>query len=178
MRKFLSQGSHRFEILSEYESVVRFCTVEESLAFLRKFKNDAMQMAALRESIAAHCQDAHRLDNDQVLKRFAELLVTGRKVMIRRFPSVKSSSSSQPEKEQKSEGREKVKPSSSSWIEINLKDGQGNLVGGERYRIRLPDGSVQEGSLDDFGHAEHYGINKGSCEISFPDLDDEEWSRV
>ncbi len=69
-------------------------------------------------------------------------------------------------------------PAQKSWIEINLKDAKGNPVAGERYRIKLPDGSVQEDNLDAFGHAEYYEINRGECEVSFPDLEDYEWNKV
>jgi len=69
-------------------------------------------------------------------------------------------------------------PRPKSWVEINLKDADGNPVPGERYRIKLPDGSVQEGALDAFGHAEYYEINRGNCDVGFPDLDDMEWSKA
>jgi hypothetical protein len=63
-------------------------------------------------------------------------------------------------------------PGPQSWIEIYLRDDEGQPVAGERYRIKMPDGHVEEGTLDSFGHAEYYGINPGTCEVSFPGLKD------
>lgn len=57
------------------------------------------------------------------------------------------------------------------WIEINLKDEMGQPVAGERYKVKLPDGTVDEGTLDDQGHARVAGIDPGSCDITFPDRD-------
>jgi type VI secretion system secreted protein VgrG len=57
------------------------------------------------------------------------------------------------------------------WIEINLVDEAGQPVPGERYKIKLPDGTVDEGTLDDKGHARVAGIDPGSCQITFPGRD-------
>ena len=61
------------------------------------------------------------------------------------------------------------------WIEINLVDEIGKPIPGERYKIKLPDGSVDEGTLDDQGHARIDSIDPGSCEISFPDREKHAW---
>jgi type VI secretion system secreted protein VgrG len=62
-----------------------------------------------------------------------------------------------------------------SWIEIELKDEDGNPVPGERYRITLPDGSVYEGTLDEKGLARVDHIDPGTCQITFPELDEDVW---
>ncbi len=63
-----------------------------------------------------------------------------------------------------------------SWIEIELVDEEDNPVPGERYRITLPDGkTLAEGRLDDKGFARVDGIDPGTCQITFPDLDKEAW---
>lgn len=62
-----------------------------------------------------------------------------------------------------------------TWIEIELKDDDGNPVPGERYRIKLPDGSTREGSLDANGRARADGINPGTAQVSFPDIDADDW---
>ena len=62
-----------------------------------------------------------------------------------------------------------------TWIEIVLKDNQGNPVAHERYRVKLPDGSMREGSLDGDGKARVDGIKPGSAQVSFPDRDGDEW---
>jgi hypothetical protein len=181
MRKSLHQGSDRFEILGRHDSVLKFHDIPSAIEFLRRFKDDPINMASLRACVAADSHDVDRLDAEQVLARFAALLVIGKIVMIRSFMPADGP---RPELEpagQQPEAREKARartPRPKSWVEINLKDARGDPVAGERYRIKLPDGSVEEGNLDAFGHAEYYEINRGSCEVSFPDLEDEEWSKA
>lgn len=60
-----------------------------------------------------------------------------------------------------------------SWIEIELKDDDGNPVAGEAYRVEVPDGSLAEGSLDEKGFARVEGIDPGTCKVSFPNRDKE-----
>lgn len=62
-----------------------------------------------------------------------------------------------------------------TWIEIELKDDDGNPVPNERYRIRLADGSTREGHLDANGRARVDGIEPGTAQVSFPDIDANEW---
>ncbi|BBO81503.1 hypothetical protein [Desulfosarcina ovata] len=62
-----------------------------------------------------------------------------------------------------------------SWIEIELVDEEDQPVPGEKYKITLPDGSVATGTLDEKGFARVDGIDPGTCQITFPDLDKEAW---
>ena len=63
------------------------------------------------------------------------------------------------------------------WVEIKLEDEEGQPVPGARYRIELKDGSAIEGTLDKEGKARHDGLDRGSCKITFPDMDKEAWER-
>lgn len=45
----------------------------------------------------------------------------------------------------------------------------------KRYRIVLPDESVREGQLDQFGRAVINDIDPGTCKVSFPDFDAADW---
>ena len=66
--------------------------------------------------------------------------------------------------------------SKKSWIEIKLVDEQGNPIPGERYEVRLPDGTaVARGNLDQNGFARVDGIDPGSCDVTFPDRDQSAW---
>jgi hypothetical protein len=64
------------------------------------------------------------------------------------------------------------------WIEIALVDRRGEPVGGEAYRVLLPDGAVREGRLDADGRARLTDIEPGACEVTFPNLDAAEWRRA
>jgi hypothetical protein len=58
-----------------------------------------------------------------------------------------------------------------SWIAIQLVDQNNRPVPGETYRIKLPDGSTVEDDLDKNGSARITGIDAGTCQVSFPNLD-------
>jgi type VI secretion system secreted protein VgrG len=62
-----------------------------------------------------------------------------------------------------------------TWIEIVLRDAEGDPVGGERYQIVTPDGKKREGHLDAAGRAREDGIVPGECQVTFPDLAPDDW---
>jgi hypothetical protein len=87
-------------------------------------------------------------------------------------------------------GSEKAKPykppqtkeekaQKTSWIEIEMVDEEDQPVPGMAYRITLPDGeTVAEGTLDEKGFARVDGIEPGTCQITFPDLDQDAWQKI
>ena len=83
-----------------------------------------------------------------------------------------TSSSSTPHRPPENQQEREERP---SWIEIELVGEDNQPVPGERYRVKLPDGSVDEGVLDQKGFARIEGFLPGACEISFPDLDQDAW---
>jgi hypothetical protein len=63
-----------------------------------------------------------------------------------------------------------------TWIGIELYDEDtGAPIPNERYRLVLPDGSTQEGNLDENGRAEVDEIDFGVCKVTFPDIHAKEW---
>jgi uncharacterized Zn-binding protein involved in type VI secretion len=63
-----------------------------------------------------------------------------------------------------------------SWVEIELVDQKGRPVPYERYRVKAPGFDRPfEGFLDEKGLARLDGIDPGTCQISFPDLDAASW---
>lgn len=62
-----------------------------------------------------------------------------------------------------------------SWIAIKLVDENNFCVPGEAYRVTLPDGTNVEGDLDEKGYACVKGIDPGTCQVTFPELDKEAW---
>jgi hypothetical protein len=67
-------------------------------------------------------------------------------------------------------------PDKATWIEVVLLDQGGEVVPGEKYQIKLPDGSLMEGALDDKGKVRFDSIVPGQATISFPEIDGREWS--
>ncbi|ARA91971.1 hypothetical protein AWN76_001515 [Rhodothermaceae bacterium RA] len=65
-----------------------------------------------------------------------------------------------------------------TWVEIELVDEKGEPVGGEAYWIRTASGKAITGRLDRQGRARVRGIDPGSCEITFPDLNATDWAQV
>jgi hypothetical protein len=64
-----------------------------------------------------------------------------------------------------------------SWVKIKLVDEEQKPCPGEKYRCVTPDGNVHEGTLDANGMAHIGGIDPGTCQISFPELDRSAWHR-
>lgn len=64
------------------------------------------------------------------------------------------------------------------WIEIEMVDEAGNPAAGERFELILPNGEVYPGMLNTQGLARVDGIDPGSCQITFPNLDKETWERA
>ncbi len=67
-----------------------------------------------------------------------------------------------------------VKPCTKCWIEVSLLDEEEHGVAREPYWIKLPDGAVREGRLDDNGFVRLDGIPCGTCIVRFSGMDEEE----
>lgn len=64
------------------------------------------------------------------------------------------------------EPEEEVEPKK-TWITIQLEDEDGNPIANEKYKVVLPDGSVQEGKTSSAGKATFRDIDPGTAEITF-----------
>jgi len=64
-----------------------------------------------------------------------------------------------------------------TWVEFRLVNDEGKPVPGARFKLKITDGSVREGSLDDNGSVRVQNLDPGMCEISFLDYDQREWKR-
>jgi hypothetical protein len=60
------------------------------------------------------------------------------------------------------------------WIEIELVDEDNQPVPGEKYRVEQSNGKIIEGSLDSQGFV-HLTVVRGTCRITFPNLDMDAW---
>ncbi len=83
-----------------------------------------------------------------------------------------------PTKPYKPPETEEEEEKKTAWIEIELIDEADEPVPSEKYEIKLPDGSVAKGTLDGNGFASVDGIDPGTCEITFPNLDKDAWEKV
>jgi hypothetical protein len=63
------------------------------------------------------------------------------------------------------------------WIEIVLVDQENQPAPGVAYKIVGPDGALHTGALDQNGFARVDGLPAGTCQVSFPDLEDAVWER-
>ena len=62
------------------------------------------------------------------------------------------------------------------WIGIKLEDHEGKPAINARYKVKLSDGTLETGSLDKNGKVLLKPVPTGQCEISFPDIHQDEWS--
>ena len=62
------------------------------------------------------------------------------------------------------------------FIELQLVDESGQPVTGRQFEVKLPDGSYYTGTTDNKGKGRVDNIDPGSCDISFPDLDQDAWA--
>ncbi len=179
MRIAFKDGSFQYEILGKDVSVLEFHDPVNALNFLRRSDLDSTKLADLRRQFAIDSPHTHRMNREEFLEWLSHLLVNRRLTILRSFGSMAGRNGAEEEKAGHSDtDASKGAPRKKSWIEIRLRDAEGHPIPRERYRIKLPDGSVEEGTLDAFGYAEYYEINPGSCEVSFPDLDAGEWERA
>jgi len=63
------------------------------------------------------------------------------------------------------------------WIEIVLEDQNGVRIPNQEYLITAPDGAEYSGVLDGDGYARVDGIAPGTCQVSFPRIDQSEWKK-
>lgn len=90
------------------------------------------------------------------------------------------------EEQQRSKARPERRPESpprtptveKTWIEFQLVDEDGEPVPNASYRVKLPDGSVRDGRLDSQGMVRFENIDPGQCEITFTEIDANEWHQV
>jgi hypothetical protein len=58
------------------------------------------------------------------------------------------------------------------YIEIELRNEDGELVTNEKYILHLPDGSKRQGQLDGSGHARENNVPPGEIRVEFPNSKD------
>jgi hypothetical protein len=74
-------------------------------------------------------------------------------------------------------GKDPLKDSKKTWVEVELLDKNKRPVKGLAIEITLPDGSIEKGTLSEKGSFRKDGIDPGTCRVRFPDLDGREWAK-
>lgn len=65
------------------------------------------------------------------------------------------------------------------FIELELVGEDDAPIAGVRWEIALPDGGVRRGVTDSRGRARIDRLKTaGTCEVTFPDLDEEAWEKI
>jgi hypothetical protein len=145
---------------------------------------DAIRMQSIRSLLARHKlrTDPRRLSDKGVLDEVSYLLRNGwlhihlhQKAYHRpgSYDVVQKSAAS---KAAKGPTRATAPIDWDTWVAVKLVDDDGMAVAGARFRITLPDRSVQEGTLNAEGEARVESTRAGQCEISFPDIDARAWN--
>ncbi len=153
--------------------------------WLRRFKSDAIAMGALRR-LCAHLgsEPAESPSDETTLKEIARALRSGR-LHLCRIPRSAGSGGAEPEEEIKRKpappprfGAKTERRRKKTWVEFAVIDAEGNPVSGLPFLVMLPDGSLQEGTLDKTGKVRFGQIDPDNSVFSLPSLDREGWERV
>jgi hypothetical protein len=70
----------------------------------------------------------------------------------------------------------KKDPTKKSWVIVGLDDEAGKPVTGESFELWQGGKLISSGTLDNKGRARVSGIDPGSYDLTFPDLDKDAWS--
>jgi hypothetical protein len=155
----------------------------EAMAVVRRALSVPHAVTRLRELLARRTsQDLGRMDDWDVLDLVARYLASGE---LRAVWSIvlKARRVAFEDKETKDlDDSFVLGPSDEvrtqwTWIEVFLEDEECRPMSGQRCKITLPDGTVNETVTDGGGFARVSNIvNPGQCKITFPDLDQDAWT--
>ncbi|MBL8999969.1 MAG: hypothetical protein JNK25_02390 [Phycisphaerae bacterium] len=76
----------------------------------------------------------------------------------------------------KPEEAKKGKTEELTWIDLKMKDGD-KPNAGEPFEVKLPNGEIATGTLDEKGEATVRNIPKGKCEVFWPRLHEKKWKK-
>lgn len=132
---------------------------------------DALDLAGIAEMLTGR---RTRLS----LELLRRAILTGKIVVVLQRTSMDirnsgTAAAAEPLAEQLLKARE-----TTTWVEMELIDMDGEPVAGMRYLCMLPNGEMREGKLDGKGLVRIDGIQPGNCVFVLPDLDKDAWERA
>jgi hypothetical protein len=101
-----------------------------------------------------------------------EMLHEGLVVLLRRRPPPRIARPTEPE----AAPPPRRAPVVDGWIEIEITDEEGNVRGGDAYKLELPDGRVLSGRISSSGLISLHGIDPGVAKFTLTSLDTKRWS--
>lgn len=183
MRLFLHDGPSHVQILSRHQ-VREFRDVGSAADFLRPLLADPRNVAAVREAMRGE-RILSALTSGELVEHLAQRMVAEGLQFVScadayfaaiRASGTVTSTTAQTTPRQDEEAAQAAKeakpgPEEKHWLEIELVDDDGKPVANELYFVELPDGSTLSGTTDANGRARVEGIDPGSAQVSFPNLD-------
>ncbi len=192
----LGYFSREVRLLESHDSMLpldvrlEFHSMAEVLDFLNWSVVDDFQRGSLREALAKLEGQVYQLGDEEVLYRLALHVISGALRVVRRTKTYERAmlshggagmsggvrTATEKKRLQVKVEEPRLPPTVKkqlTWVEIELVDEAGKPVPDVRYRIELPDGQFQDGTLDESGRARADEIEPGTCWISFPDYDKE-----
>jgi hypothetical protein len=151
----------------------------QSAEWLRRFKRDFRSMSVLRDFCGQlGWRRTDSLEDEEVVEQIARGLRGRRlRICIEPIRGGARTAAVEPEPEETAQAAVK-KASPKTWVEFEVVDMEDKPVSGYRFRVVLPDGSAQEGTLDKTGKVRFEKIDFDNSMFSLPDLDQEAWERV
>jgi type VI secretion system secreted protein VgrG len=65
-----------------------------------------------------------------------------------------------------------------TWITIRIVDADDEPLRGVAYQLRMPNGAIRRGTVDEDGQVTFHGIDPGECELTLPEIDEGYWEKV
>ena len=166
----------------ECEPVRQLKSYDDTMAWLRRYRNDSGAMSKLRSLLRQLEMDpVHRLDDDAMLDRIAGAIGSGRVRLCNRGKVEISGGAAGAAAKVKQDDEEQLAVSPQprkTWVEFAVIDMEGNPVSDRKYRVMLPDGSLHEGVLDHNGILRFSNIDPENSVFSLSELDRDAWERV
>lgn len=185
IRLLLSDNGTRLRLplwSSDISTTAATLAPEAASASLRRILNDRTSREHLR-LLAKEWTPAHQLrawDDQELHRKYLDWISRGEVRIVAQAPesgrSTTFSASGPVGKPAEASPPPPPKKKKKSWIALELVDQDGEPVANEKFKVELPDGSVQTGNLDSQGKFRIEEIDPpGTCKVSFPELDAADW---